>query len=75
MEKNNYIKNVILYFKIIIIILSNLCFNSFTYTNGKFEVLNEQTGDLDFLLFPGDIDNDDHNCSNICNCQCTITYG
>ena len=32
MEKNNYIKNVILYFKIIIIILSNLCFNSFTYT-------------------------------------------
>ena len=35
--------------------------------NGKFEVLNEQTGDLDFLLFPGDIDNDDHNCSNICN--------
>ena len=43
--------------------------------NGKFEVLNEVTGDLDFLLFPGDIDNDDHNCSNICNCKCTITYG
>lgn len=43
--------------------------------NGKFEVLNEVTGDLDFLLFPGDIDNDDHNCSNICNCQCTIKYG
>lgn len=43
--------------------------------NGKFEVLNEVTGDLDFLLFPGDIDNDDHNCSNICNCQCTIAYG
>ena len=42
--------------------------------NGKFEVLNEVTGDLDFLLFPGDIDNDDHNCSNICNCQCSVTY-
>ena len=42
--------------------------------NGKFEVLNEVTGDLDFLLFPGDIDNDDHNCSNICNCKCTIAY-
>lgn len=42
--------------------------------NGKFEVLNEVTGDLDFLLFPGDIDNDDHNCSNICNCKCTIKY-
>lgn len=43
--------------------------------NAKFEVLNELTGDVDFLLFPGDIDNDDHNCSNICNCRCTITYG
>lgn len=42
--------------------------------NGKFEVLNEVTGDLDFLLFPGDIDNDDHNCSNICNCQCSVAY-
>lgn len=42
--------------------------------NGKFEVLNEVTGDLDFLLFPGDIDNDDHNCSNICNCQCSVKY-
>lgn len=43
--------------------------------NGKFEVFNEVTGDLDFLLFPGDIDNDDNNCSNICGCKCSILYG
>lgn len=42
--------------------------------NGKFEVYNEVTGDVDFLLFPGDIDNDDHNCSNICNCACSVIY-
>lgn len=37
----------------------------------KFEVVNEQTGDVDYLRFPGDIENDNNNCSNICNCQCT----
>lgn len=37
----------------------------------KFEVTNEQTGDTDYLLFPGDVSNDHNNCSNICNCGCT----
>jgi hypothetical protein len=37
----------------------------------KFEVTNEVTGDVDYLLFPGDIDNDHNNCSNICNCGCS----
>ena len=37
----------------------------------KFEVVNEITGDTDFLRFPGDIDNDTNNCSNLCNCQCS----
>ena len=37
----------------------------------KFEVTNEQTGDVDYLLFPGDVSNDHNNCSNICNCGCT----
>ena len=37
----------------------------------KFEVVNEQTGAVDFLRFPGDVENDHNNCSNICNCQCT----
>ena len=39
--------------------------------SAKFEVINEQTGDVDYLLFPGDIANDHNNCSNICNCQCS----
>lgn len=39
--------------------------------NEKFEVENSQTGDIDYLLFPGDVSNDHNNCSNICNCQCT----
>ena len=37
----------------------------------KFEVVNEQTGDVDYLRFPGDVENDHNNCSNICNCQCS----
>ena len=37
----------------------------------KFEVFNEQNGDVDYLLFPGDVSNDHNNCSNICNCQCS----
>ena len=36
-----------------------------------FEVVNEVTGDVDYLLFPGDVSNDHNNCSNICNCQCS----
>ena len=39
--------------------------------SSKFEVTNSQTGDVDYLLFPGDVANDHNNCSNICNCQCT----
>ena len=38
---------------------------------GKFEVVNSQTGDVDFLRFPGDVENDHNNCSNICNCACS----
>lgn len=37
----------------------------------KFEVVNEVTGDTDYLLFPGDVANDHNNCSNICNCGCS----
>ena len=37
----------------------------------KFEVTNEVTGDVDYLRFPGDVDNDHNNCSNICNCGCS----
>lgn len=37
----------------------------------KFEVVNSQTGDIDYLRFPGDVDNDTSNCSNICNCDCS----
>ena len=40
----------------------------------KFEVTNEVTGDVDFLLFAGDIDNEHNNCSNTCNCQCWTAY-
>ena len=40
----------------------------------KFEVTNEVTGDVDFLLFAGDIDNEHNNCSNTCNCQCWTSY-
>ena len=39
----------------------------------KFEVTNSQTGDVDYLLYPGDVANDHNNCSNICNCQCSYT--
>lgn len=37
----------------------------------KFEVVNEITGDTDFMRFPQDIENDTSNCSNVCNCQCS----
>ena len=37
----------------------------------KFEVVNEVTGEVDYLRFPGDVENDHNNCSNICNCGCT----
>lgn len=37
----------------------------------SFEVVNEVTGDIDYLRFPGDVENDHSNCSNICNCGCT----
>ena len=40
----------------------------------KFEVVNEVTGDTDYLLFAGDIDNEHNNCSNTCNCQCWTSY-
>lgn len=36
----------------------------------KFEVVNDITGDVDYLRFPKDIENDSNNCSNICNCKC-----
>ncbi len=39
-----------------------------------FPVVNEQNGDTDDLLFPGDVENDSNNCSNICNCDCTVTF-
>ena len=37
----------------------------------KFEVVNEVNGDVDYFRFPGDVENDHSNCSNICNCGCT----
>ena len=37
----------------------------------SFEVVNEVTGDVDYLRFPGDVENDHNNCSNICNCDCS----
>ena len=37
----------------------------------KFEVVNEVTGDVDYLRFPHDVENDYNNCSNICNCACS----
>ena len=37
----------------------------------KFRVENDITGDVDYLRFPGDIDNDMNSCSNICNCGCS----
>lgn len=37
----------------------------------SFEVVNEITGDVDMLRFPGDVENDHNNCSNICNCGCS----
>lgn len=37
----------------------------------KFEVINEITGDTDMMRFPGDIENDNNNCSNVCNCGCS----
>ena len=37
----------------------------------KFEVVNEQTGAVDFLRFPGDIELEHNNGSNTINCGCT----
>ena len=37
----------------------------------NFEVVNEVTGDVDYLRFPGDVEQDHNNCSNICNCGCS----
>jgi len=37
----------------------------------KFEVVNEVTGDVDYLRFPQDVEFDTNNCSNVCNCQCS----
>lgn len=39
----------------------------------KFEVTNEQNGDVDFLMFPGDYVNC-VNDSNVVNCQCSVLY-
>ena len=39
----------------------------------SFTVMNEVTGDIDYLRFPGDVENDHNNCSNICNCGCSYT--
>ena len=41
----------------------------------KFEVINEKTGDTDYMRFPHDIENDNNNCSNICNCGCSYEIG
>ena len=38
--------------------------------DAKFTVVNDVTGDTDYLLFPRDIENDTNNCSNTCNCLC-----
>lgn len=38
----------------------------------KFEVINERNDITDYLRFPHDIENDNHNCSNICNCGCNF---
>ena len=37
----------------------------------KFEVVNDVTGDIDYLRFPSDVIYDHNNCSNICSCGCT----
>lgn len=37
----------------------------------KFEVVNEITGDTDYMRFPQDVENDNSNCSNVCSCQCS----
>lgn len=39
-----------------------------------FIVYNEQTGDTDELLFPGDFQHDRNGCSNVCNCECDVMY-
>jgi len=38
-----------------------------------FTVVNSQNGDVDYLRFPGDLESDVNNCSNICNCECSMT--
>jgi hypothetical protein len=42
--------------------------------NEPFIVTNELTGAVDELMFPGDFENDENNCSNICNCDCSVLY-
>lgn len=37
----------------------------------KFEVVNEKSGDTDWLRFPHDIENEHHNGSNTINCCCS----
>lgn len=37
----------------------------------SFTVMNEVTGDIDYLRFPLDVENDHNGCSNICNCGCS----
>lgn len=42
--------------------------------NESFVVVNEVTNDTDYLMFPQDVNNDTNNCSNICNCECSVDY-
>ena len=37
----------------------------------KFEVVNEVTGDVDYLRFPHDVEFEHNGCSNTCNCCCS----
>jgi len=39
----------------------------------RFTVTNEVTGDVDFLLFPGDVENYS-NVGNVINCKCDVEY-
>jgi len=39
-----------------------------------FTVYNDITGDIDHFRFPCDVEYDANNCSNICNCQCSVHY-
>lgn len=39
-----------------------------------FEVKNDINGYVDYLMFPGDFNNDTNGCSNVCNCACGVAY-